>query len=519
MLSWHDTPTPGAAGITADVLRSLTAAQRATNSTRGSTPGLIDPSVGEQGGRIPLPNPPRPVRRAGVPTANGNNVIRQNNLTLLATGPPQAGSIGSGYNPTALATRAGMPQAGNLGFRHSNGPGVRDLLLSKIFQNLLTVVQVYDMIHQSRRIPQDMTYRGVLGSSVMIGPSGRMNTYGAPTPMPSRSSYQLPHRSSLAQHSQHNVSMDMGQQAAINTLRNDSASANYIDGGVISPTTSPFPNESVLRVPASFQPFNECNSHDQECQCTLSSYPILPGVPKRSQDSVELDVRDPITFKRPRLVQNSSSDVLDTPWTSTTRMEPEVRHNGPTAQSYGGVSSRIFAPGLIRSVQKYTSNSAFYQRHPGQTLSSVTDPEGQSELSGFSRVWDPTTKRHSHARAPHSSTYLSLPTQGHENIHEQHNFNASPDPSFSDILNPTDAAQPFGLGLAFDYPRSSPNTWTPRRSSRANFRGTRNSTSDRIGCTEDDQQPAVHQQTDRAALNAATCAWLAADGGWDEFPM
>lgn len=150
MISWHDTPTPGAASIKAEVLRSLTAAQRATNSTRGSTPGLIDPSVGEQGGRVPLPNPPRPVRRSGVPTAIGNNANGQNNPSVLATGPPQAGNLGFGYRPTALATGTGTAQAGNLGFGHSNGPGVHDSSSSlKRFKVLLT--EVTDQPHQSSK--------------------------------------------------------------------------------------------------------------------------------------------------------------------------------------------------------------------------------------------------------------------------------------------------------------------------------------------------------------------------------
>ncbi len=500
MISWHDTPTPGAAGITAEVLRSLTTAQRATNSTRGSTPGLIDPSVGEQGGRIPLPNPPRPVRRSGVPTANGNNVIGQNNLAFLATGPPQAG---------------------NLGFGHSNGHGVHDLLLSVMFRNLLMVVQLYDTNHQSLTIPQNIAFGDDLGSSVMVGPSGPMNTYGVTTPMPCGSSYQPPHHSSLAQYSQHDVSMGLGQRAAIGTFHNDSASANYIVGGIISSTRSSSSNRSVLGVPTSFQPLDEGSNYDQGRQFRIPSHPILPGVPKRSHDSGESDVQDPRPFKRPRVVQNSSSAVLNTPWSnaSTLRPGPRVRHNGPATQFHGDFTSQTFTPELRRHVQQYTSNSTFYQGSPEQTLSKVTDQEGPSELSGFPRHWDPTMKRRSHARASRSSTYLSLPIRGHENIHEQQDLNANPDSSFGDILSPTDAAQAFEVGLAFDYSRGSSNTWTSERGSRADFGGARNSTSHRIDCTENEQQPAMHHPTDRVALDAATRAWLAADGGWDEFPM
>lgn len=52
MISWWTNPTaPG----NRPVIQSLTPAQIAGNTTRGSTPGLIDPALGEAGGRISHP--------------------------------------------------------------------------------------------------------------------------------------------------------------------------------------------------------------------------------------------------------------------------------------------------------------------------------------------------------------------------------------------------------------------------------------------------------------------------------
>lgn len=52
MISWWTNPTaPG----NQPVIQSLTQAQIAGNTTRGSTPGLIDPALCEAGGRIPHP--------------------------------------------------------------------------------------------------------------------------------------------------------------------------------------------------------------------------------------------------------------------------------------------------------------------------------------------------------------------------------------------------------------------------------------------------------------------------------
>lgn len=52
MLSWH---VKGESARESEVLSKLTAAQVAVNTTRGTTPGLLYPTVGEAGGRIALP--------------------------------------------------------------------------------------------------------------------------------------------------------------------------------------------------------------------------------------------------------------------------------------------------------------------------------------------------------------------------------------------------------------------------------------------------------------------------------
>ena len=52
MISWYSGP---AAPSNLRIINALTPAQRTNNTTRGSTPGLIDPAQGEAGGRIPHP--------------------------------------------------------------------------------------------------------------------------------------------------------------------------------------------------------------------------------------------------------------------------------------------------------------------------------------------------------------------------------------------------------------------------------------------------------------------------------
>lgn len=54
LLSWHGT---GMSTKEAGILALLSRAQRASNTTRGTTPGLIDPNLGEAGGRVAHPIP------------------------------------------------------------------------------------------------------------------------------------------------------------------------------------------------------------------------------------------------------------------------------------------------------------------------------------------------------------------------------------------------------------------------------------------------------------------------------
>ena len=82
MLSWHTKGKwrrgqPNASREA--VLAMLTPAQVTANSTRGSTPGLIDPALGEAGGRIPWP-----VTKEGEGEGRlQRNRMRQNRLTAL----------------------------------------------------------------------------------------------------------------------------------------------------------------------------------------------------------------------------------------------------------------------------------------------------------------------------------------------------------------------------------------------------------------------------------------------------
>ncbi|MCJ1269747.1 hypothetical protein MMC22_009640 [Lobaria immixta] len=56
LIAWHDTiPRDKPNAVRDRVLRGLTDAQKAANTTRGSTPGLIDPSLGVAGGVVPYP--------------------------------------------------------------------------------------------------------------------------------------------------------------------------------------------------------------------------------------------------------------------------------------------------------------------------------------------------------------------------------------------------------------------------------------------------------------------------------
>ena len=77
MLSWH---TKGRVATIntrrAAVLAQLTPAQIAANTTRGSTPGLINPALGEIGGRIP-----HPVLRTGQGVQRGSRRPRSEATT------------------------------------------------------------------------------------------------------------------------------------------------------------------------------------------------------------------------------------------------------------------------------------------------------------------------------------------------------------------------------------------------------------------------------------------------------
>lgn len=75
MLSWH-VPRTGQSDDQKSrkiVLDSLTSHMRRTNTTRGLTPGLINPAQGEAGGRVPLPALTSGRRRLVPPKGKGDN--------------------------------------------------------------------------------------------------------------------------------------------------------------------------------------------------------------------------------------------------------------------------------------------------------------------------------------------------------------------------------------------------------------------------------------------------------------
>lgn len=73
MVSWHHAPTMNKPETRRKVFEGLTTSQIMNNTTRGTTPGLVNPDLGELGGRIPVPisnsrskqgqNRTRPARR------------------------------------------------------------------------------------------------------------------------------------------------------------------------------------------------------------------------------------------------------------------------------------------------------------------------------------------------------------------------------------------------------------------------------------------------------------------------
>lgn len=83
LIAWHDTCTnsikPSASRDR--VLRGLTDAQKRANTTRGSTPGLIDPSLGVTGGVVPYP-----ILRRG----QGHNRKLRKDGASVAAGQPRA---------------------------------------------------------------------------------------------------------------------------------------------------------------------------------------------------------------------------------------------------------------------------------------------------------------------------------------------------------------------------------------------------------------------------------------------
>lgn len=355
----------------------------------------------------------------------------------------------------------------------------------------------------------------------MLDPRGPTNSYSFQPQIPSASNYHQSHHSSLGDYSQHDISIGSGQRSAVNAFQEDSASARNTVGGVTSSSRTPSMNQSVFDAPTVSQPYNGGNSYAQGRQSENPSYPILPGVPKRSRDSVEPGLQDARTIKRSRVSQNSANPVLETPGSTASRLrtEPEVRHNSPTAQFHRDYTSQTLTPELRRHIQQYRPSSTIYHGSPKQALSRRRNHEPWSELSGFSGSWYPTTKKNSDARAYRSSTYLPLPMGGRGTLQEQQGPNATAGPRFSDILNSTDPSHTIGLGLSLNEPRCISNTWRSERGSRADFGRARNSTSHRMDSTENDQEPAMHHPTDRAIWSSDIDAWLAADGGWDEFPM
>lgn len=85
LIAWHDTIPWDKPNASRDrVLQSLTDAQKKANTTRGSTPGLIDPSLGAAGGMVPYP-----VLRRGQGQNRKPRKNRANATTSTAAGQSQ----------------------------------------------------------------------------------------------------------------------------------------------------------------------------------------------------------------------------------------------------------------------------------------------------------------------------------------------------------------------------------------------------------------------------------------------
>ena len=94
VISWHTTRTDPRANIpTANVLAKLSPWHFEMNTTRGLTPGLLVPELGEDGGRVPLPN-------LEDSRGFGREFLRRQ--TTIA-GPAQAGPVQAGSAQTAPA--------------------------------------------------------------------------------------------------------------------------------------------------------------------------------------------------------------------------------------------------------------------------------------------------------------------------------------------------------------------------------------------------------------------------------
>ena len=119
MLSWH---VKGESARESEVLSKLTAAQVAVNTTRGTTPGLLYPTVGEAGGRIALPlmgngqvGPQPRIDAASAQTLVGT--LSENNKPLLHTGPT-SWAIPSGRTGLAVNDGGEYPDPTELSCRH-----------------------------------------------------------------------------------------------------------------------------------------------------------------------------------------------------------------------------------------------------------------------------------------------------------------------------------------------------------------------------------------------------------------
>lgn len=100
------------------MLDRLTDAQKNANTTRGSTPGLIDPALGEiAGNRIPLPNLVQQKRGSRRPRANANNPP--------ATQPVQPAQVAQPQQVTQAAQATQAPQTPQAPNDHQNQPRPR----------------------------------------------------------------------------------------------------------------------------------------------------------------------------------------------------------------------------------------------------------------------------------------------------------------------------------------------------------------------------------------------------------